>query len=259
MDLRTMITFEQAMRVLDDDAITSLNISALDESDMVNLILQRSEIIRDQHRFNRYIKAWTQGDDAPMKELIDTMGVETLTRRAAAYIYLEYLQLRPIFEKKKPKKIADIGCGYALFDLFLAKDFDTDLVLIDLESNENRHFGFKSEGAAYSNLGTAKKLLTDNGIPAKAVKTVNPEKTDVATYKKLDYAFSFISCGYHFPWHTYRDFFLNSVADEGRIILDIRAHTLGDAMLELSEIGYVRAIVKAANNSADRIMVAKTL
>lgn len=254
-----MITFEQAMSALDDDAITSLNISALDESDMVNLILQRSEIIRDQHRFNRYIKAWTQGDDAPMQELIDRMGVETLTRRAAAYIYLEYLQLRPIFEKKKPRKIADIGCGYALFDLFLAKEFETDLVLIDLETNENRHFGFKSEGAAYSSLSATKTLLIDNGVPAKAIKTVNPETVDVTKFKKLDYAFSFISCGYHYPWHTYRDFFLKSVADDGRIIIDIRAHTLGDAMLEMSEVGYVRAVAKAANNSADRIMIAKTL
>lgn len=254
-----MITFDQAMKALDQDAITSLDISALDDSDMVNLILQRSEIIRDQPRFNRYIKAWTQGDDVPMQELIARMGRDTLTRRAAAYIYLEYLQLRPIFEKKTPHSAADIGCGYALFDLFLAKEFETELVLIDLESNENRHFGFKSEGAAYSSLGATKTLLTDNGIPAKAIKTVNPETTDVSQYKGLDYAFSFISCGYHYPWTTYREFFLNSVADDGRIILDIRAHTLGDAMLEMSEIGYVRAVEKAANNSADRVMIAKTL
>ncbi|MGC1506272.1 MAG: class I SAM-dependent methyltransferase [Sulfitobacter sp.] len=254
-----MITFEQAMGAIDDDAITSLNFTALGESDMVNLILQRSEIIRDQPRFNRYIKLWTQGDDAPMKELIDRLGIETLTRRAAAFIYLEYQQLRPIFDKKKPKTAADIGCGYAMFDLFLAKEFGTDLVLIDLETSENRHFGFKSEGAAYSSLSVAKKFLTDNGIPAKKIETVNPETTDVSKYKNLDYAFSFISCGFHYPWHTYRDFFLNSVADDGRIILDIRARTLGEALLEMSEIGYIRAVVKAANNSADRVMIAKTL
>ena len=252
-----MITFDQAMVALEDDAITSLNISALNESDMVNLILQRSEIIRDQPRFNRYIKAWTKGDDAPMQDLINRMGIETLTRRAAAYIYLEYLQLRPIFEKRNPKKVADIGCGYALFDLFLAKDYGTDLVLIDLESNENRHFGFKSEGAAYSSLGTAKNLLTDNGIPTKSIETINPEVTDVAKFKNLDYAFSFISCGYHYPWQTYRDLFLNGVADDGSIIIDIRANTLNHTVPELFEIGYVRAIVKAANNSADRVMIVK--
>lgn len=130
-------------------------------------------------------------------------------------------------------------------------------MLIDLESNENRHFGFKSEGAAYSSLGTAKNLLTDNVIPAKSIKTINPEVTDAAKFKNLDYAFSFISCGYHYPWQTYRDLFLNGVVDDGRIIIDIRANTLNHTVPELFEIGYVRAIVKAANNSADRVMIVK--
>jgi hypothetical protein len=254
-----MITFDAAMKALDAPAITGLNVSSLDESDMVNLILQRSEIIRDQPRFNRFIKAWTQGDDAPMRDLIDRLGIDTLTRRAAAFIYLEYLELRPYFEAKTPHSAADIGCGYALFDLFLAQEFETELYLIDLESNENRHFGFKSEGAAYSSLVAAKQLLVDNNIPAKAITTLNPNSDDVQELRDLDYAFSFISCGYHYPWATYRDFFGKSVAGDGRIIIDIRAHTLGDTMLELSEFGYVRALEKAANNSADRVMIAKTL
>ncbi len=254
-----MITFDQAMNVLESDTISSLNIAAFDEGDVLNLILQRSEIIRDQANFNGFIKAWTRGDDGPVRELIDQIGIETLARRAAAYIYLEYQQLRPIFETKKPRSAADIGCGYAFFDLFLTRDFDTDLILIDLENNENRHFGFEAEGAAYSNLGVTEKFLTDNGVNAKKIKTVNPEKIDVTTIKDIDYAFSFISCGYHYPWQTYRDFFVESVARDGRIILDIRSHTLADAMLELSEIGYIRAVEKAANNSADRIMIAKML
>lgn len=254
-----MITFDAAMKIIDDPAIADLNVSSLDDSDMVNLILQRSEIIRDQPRYNRYIKAWMQGDDTPMHDLIKEMGIKELTSRAAAFIYLEYLQLRPQFEAKTPRTAADIGCGYALFDLFLAKDFETDLYLIDLESNDARHFGFKSEGAAYSSLAQTKKLLVDNGIPGNAITTLNPEQEKVTALRHLDYAFSFISCGYHYPWSTYRDFFISSVAPDGRIIIDIRTQTLGDTVLELSGIGYIRALEKAANNSADRVMVAKTL
>ncbi len=252
-----MITFDAAMRALDTPAISDLKTTALDESDMVNLILQRSEIIRDQPRFNRYIRAWTRGDDTPLRELIDQMGVEELSRRAAAFIYLEYLELRWIFEDKPPKNIADIGCGYAFFDLFLARDHGCDVALIDLESNENRHFGFEAEGAAYSSLKVAKKLLTDNKVPEKKIQTFNPETDDVTTMQELDYAFSFISCGFHYPWSAYRDFFKNCVAQDGRTILDLRARTLGDVMLELSEFGYVRALTKAANNSAHRVMIVK--
>lgn len=254
-----MITFDAAMQALDEPAITGLVLTALDESDMVNLILQRSEIIRDQPRYNRYIRAWTQGDDAPMRDLIDRLGVDVLARRAAAFIYLEYLQMRPEFEAKPPKHTADIGCGYAFFDLFLAQDFGCDLALIDLENNETRHFGFEAEGAAYSSLKVAKKLLVDNGVPAKSIKTFNPETDDVSKLRNLDHAFSFISCGFHYPWTTYRTFFEQSIAADGRIILDLRARTLGAVMLELSDFGYIRALTMAANNSAFRVMILKAV
>ena len=55
-----------------------------------------------------------------------------------------------------------------------------------------------------------------------------------------------------------RAVFIDSVADDGRIILDIRSKKLATAVVEMSKIGYVRALEKAANNSADRIMLAKT-
>ncbi|WP_108838524.1 class I SAM-dependent methyltransferase [Tateyamaria sp. Alg231-49] len=252
-----MITFEEAMQATDLEQITGLNVDALNVEDVVNLILQRSEIIRDQPRYNRYIRAWMNGNTAPVLDLINQIGADVLVRRAAAFVYLEYLQLRPIFEAKPPKAIADIGCGYALFDLFLAKDFKCSLHLIDLETNENRHFGFADEGAAYSSLKVAKSLLTRNGVPAKLVKTLNPSAEDTHKVEGLDYAFSFISCGFHFPWHTYREFFLGSVVEDGRIILDIRSKTLSTVIFELSEIGYVRAVQKAANNSADRMMIRK--
>ncbi len=254
-----MITFDQAMAAMDAPQITELETDTLDDSDVLNLILQRSEIIRDQENYNRYIKAWTRGEDAPILDLINRMGRDTLIRRAGAFIHLEFEQLRPVFDKKAPDYVADIGCGYALFDMFLAKEYGSKLALIDLESNDNRHFGFKESGAAYSNLTSAKTLLKANGITSSKVKTYNPETDDLSKIKELDYAFSFISCGYHYPLSTYDQFFKNSVAEDGRIIVDIRSHTLADTMIDMSSIGYTRALVKAANNSADRVIIAKSL
>lgn len=254
-----MITFDQAMAAMDAPQITDINTDALDDSDVLNLILQRSEIIRDQENYNRYIRAWTRGNDTPILELIGRMGRDTLIRRAAAFIFLEFQQLQHIFDDKAPKKIADIGCGYALFDLFLAKEYDSKLALIDLESNENRHFGFKESGAAYSSLANAAKFLTDNGVKKASIKTFNPETDDLSKLTKLDYAFSFISCGFHYPWSTYEDFFKQNVAPDGRIILDIRSHKLGEHVREMSGMGFVRSIVMAANNTADRIMIVKSL
>ena len=254
-----MITFDQAMGAMDAPQITELDTSSLDDSDVLNLILQRSEIISDQDNHNRYIKAWTLNDSTPILELINTMGRDTLIRRVAAFIYLEFEQLKPVFDKNAPDFVADIGCGYAFFDLFLAKEYGSKLALIDLESNDNRHFGFKDSGAAYSSLANANTFLKANGVKKSKVKTYNPKVDDLGKIKKLDYAFSFISCGYHYPLSTYEQFFKDNVRKNGRIIVDIRANRLGDTMLEISHYGYTRALVKAANNSADRVMIAKSL
>lgn len=253
-----LITLDMALDALDAPAITEIETEVLDAQDVLNLILQRSEIIRDQPRYNRYIKAWTQGDDAPLLDLIERMGRDELVRRAAAFIYLEYKQLRPIFEKNAPQKVADIGCGYALFDLFLAKEFESELILIDLESNDNRHFGFKSEGAAYSSLENARRLLKSNGIPDHAIDTRNPETDDLGDVDGLDYAMSFISCGYHYPWDTYETFFQDAVKPDGRLIIDFRAGRLSEAALGLSKLGFMRIVEKAANNSADRVLIVKS-
>ncbi|MCA0929514.1 BCCT family transporter [Ruegeria profundi] len=99
--------------------------------DVVNLIMQRSEIIHDQPRSAKTISSWIAGDSRPAASLVDNNRDE-LVRRAAAIIYLEYQQLRGTIADCAPQASADIGCGYAIFDPFLWRDTACKLVLIDL-------------------------------------------------------------------------------------------------------------------------------
>lgn len=250
-----MITFNQAIAAMDLDEIASLDTSAFSKQDILNLILQRSEIIRDQDNHNRYIKAWTQGNSAPIMELIEKLGADLIAKRAGAVIFLEYLEMKPIFEKDPPKKVADIGCGYAFFDLFLARDFGCEVVLIDLEQNDHKHFGFENEGAAYSNLDVARKLLADNGLEDGSIFTLNPEKDKLNKVRNVDFAFSFISCGFHYPWQTYQRFFKTSLNKGGAVILDLRRRKSLAAQADMAELGTVEVIGGSANGSADRVML----
>lgn len=207
-----------------DPVVAGLDIRCLDRGDMINLILQRSEVMFDRPRSGQVIRAWGGGDMAPMEAEIDRLG-EAVARRAAGVIHAEYREIAPLLRELAPKRVADIGCGYAFFDLFLARDLKSDVVLIDLESNEHRHFGFKSEGAAYSSLARAKALLVANGVLASQITTLNPRDTAAESIDPVDLVVSFLSCGFHYPVDLYLPFLDKALAPGGAAIFDLRETT----------------------------------
>ncbi|WP_149140469.1 class I SAM-dependent methyltransferase [Gemmobacter caeruleus] len=219
-----------------DSVIAALDFAALSRGDLMNLILQRSEVMFDRPKSGRIIKAWNEGDEAPINAVIDDMG-QTIAQRAAGVIRAEYRALEPVLRDLAPRRVADIGCGYALFDLFLGQELGCELLLIDLESNERRHFGFAKEGAAYSSLAVARKLLEDNGIPADRVATLNPRDTAPETAGPVDLAVSFLSCGFHYPVDLYLPFLEQALAPDGAAILDLREATAVEQAAKLARLG----------------------
>lgn len=225
-----------------DPAITALDLSCFDRDDIINLILQRSEVMFDRPRSGQVIRAWGAGDMAPMEAEIERLG-DAVARRAAGVIHAEYREIAPFLRELAPKRVADIGCGYAFFDLFLARDLKSDVVLIDLESNERRHFGFQAEGAAYSSLARAKELLIANGIGASHITTLNPRNTAPESIEPVDLVVSFLSCGFHYPVDLYLPFLDKALAPGGSAIFDLREATAEAQVAALSKFGKVSNLV----------------
>ena len=223
------------------DTISALDLSAFTSEDLMNLILQRSEVMYDIPRSGRIIRAWNAADEGPIRDVVARLGVD-IARRAAALIHTEYLALQPFLNAKNPKRIADIGCGYGLFDLFAARDSKASVVLIDIEHNTRRHFGFAAQGAAYSNLATARRLLEANGIAPSRIETVNPQTEDLSAVKPVDLALSFLSCGFHYPVSTYADFFATQVKPKGTIVLDLREATADEQLPGLHALGAITTL-----------------
>lgn len=219
-----------------DPVVTGLDIGCLDRGDMANLILQRSEVMFDRPRSGQVIRAWEGGDMAPMEAEIDRLG-EAIARRAAGVIHAEYRKIAPFLRELAPKRVADIGCGYGLFDLFLARDLQADVVLIDLESTEGRHFGFKPEGAAYSSLARAKQLLLANGVLAAKITTLNPGTASAESIEPVDLVVSFLSCGFHYPVDLYLPFLDKALASGGAAIFDLREQTATEQAKALAQFG----------------------
>ncbi len=250
-----MITPEQMVAASQAKEIRALDFSAFDEADVVNLIAQRSEIIFDEDRPEGIMKHWAAGREEPIRDLARSRRDELL-RRAAGVIRAEYDEIKPAIDDLKPKSIADIGCGYAIYDLFHWRDFPGRIVLVDLEESEERHFGYKETGSAYSNLDKAKAFLVANGVTARNITLVNPQKKALPK-TKVDLAVSFISCGFHYPVDTYETYFRDGVSAKGALILDVRRRRVNESRQTLEALGAMRELTASSRGKAARLMVQK--
>ncbi|MEM9582578.1 MAG: class I SAM-dependent methyltransferase [Pseudomonadota bacterium] len=225
------------------DAVAQMDISMFSVGDVVNMILQRAQVIFDVPKGGKLIRAWTEGNEEPLLAVAQDRP-DLLMRRTLAAIHMEYREMLPTLKQIGPKRIADIGCGYGFFDVFAAQELGCEIVLIDIEETENRHFGFKKSGAAYSNLAVAKAFALANGVAEASVTTINPDKEDLDDVPDVDLAMSFMSCGFHYPVTTYMDYFHDGVAARGHLILDLRAPRADPQIAELSELGQVETLVE---------------
>lgn len=205
----------------------TVDFSMFSVQDVANLVLQRSEVTESAAA----VRAWTEGVDAPLLDLAraerDAImhGVLEIARRQCE-IFLDAT------DALQPKRIADIGCGYAFAALVLYHRYGCDLVLIDIEDGAHRHFGFETEGAGYSDLGQARRFLEANGVPPEKILTLNPRHEDLAMAGQLDLVISQISCGFHYPANTYDSFYRDQLADGGAVVLDIRKGSGGVPFLK---------------------------
>ncbi|MGO4915647.1 class I SAM-dependent methyltransferase [Pseudogemmobacter sp. W21_MBD1_M6] len=219
-----------------------LDFSMFDDGDIANLVLQRSEV----GATGPLVRQWMAGDEGPLVAYAAANRDDILTKAFDA-IAEACASLIPVADDIAPQRIADIGCGYAFADLLLFRRYGADIVLIDIETSEARHFGLEAEGAGYSSLAKARAFLEANGVPADKITLLNPQKVDVMSLAPVDLCISLISCGYHYPANTYDAFFRGRIAKGGGVILDIRKKSGGVSVLKA--IGTIEVLKKQDKHS----------
>lgn len=219
-----------------------VDFSVFDTDDIVNLAMQRSSAVRDPEA----VRAWLRGDDGPLRAEAEA-NRDGILHAAFTEISEAFARVFPRLEALKPGRIADIGAGYAFLDLLAFRHWGCDLVLIDIEETEARHFGFAADGAGYSSLAKARAFLVANGVPERRIRTINPRHEDLAEAGIVDAAISLISCGFHYPAQTYDAFFRDQVRPGGAVILDIRKGSGGIPYLK--GIGKTHVLAKERKHS----------
>lgn len=167
-------------------------------------------------------KAWEAGNPAVLKAEVIARRAE-IFRRTLEEVHAEYLPLRAALAEmgRKPQSVIDIGCGQALNDALLVKDFGCAVTLVDIEDTSSQYHSWNSMGSGYAALDEAEAFLRANG--ATKVTSINPLKTpEKMQGLRADLVTSLISCGFHYPLGDYIALFLDTVATGGVVVLDIR-------------------------------------
>jgi SAM-dependent methyltransferase len=127
----------------------------------------------------------------------------------------------------------DIGCGLAGIDVFLCRHYgpELELALLDREGRSPTFHGFREQAAFYNSLAAARALLCANGVPGGRVRTYDADRDGFPDGGGFDLVISLLSRGFHYPVTTYLPPVVRSLAPGGRLIIDVRHGTDGEAQL----------------------------
>lgn len=121
-------------------------------------------------------------------------------------------------------KMASIGPGLCILELLLYRQWKCSFYLIDIEESKEHQHGFAMSGSGYSDLGSALRFLTDNGVPKIALNTCNPRKQKL-DHSSVDLIMSILSMGFHYPLDEYVSYIRSALPPGGLLIFDKRKDT----------------------------------
>eukprot|EP00238_Polyblepharides_amylifera_P013394 CAMPEP_0196585146 /NCGR_PEP_ID=MMETSP1081-20130531/49673_1 /TAXON_ID=36882 /ORGANISM="Pyramimonas amylifera, Strain CCMP720" /LENGTH=599 /DNA_ID=CAMNT_0041906603 /DNA_START=366 /DNA_END=2165 /DNA_ORIENTATION=+ len=147
--------------------------------------------------------------------------------------------IEPFLPTQTPQKVLEIGCGMAMYDLFLFKHYNWDanieLFLLDKseyvppkDGNKSNMGGFHANGAEsfvfYNNLQCAKDILVANGVSDNKVHALEANETILEGLESgsFDLVYSVLSWGHHYPVSTYISNVKRILKPGGRLMMDLR-------------------------------------
>lgn len=168
-------------------------------------------------------------------EIVDNLNERWTSPEYTAHIEEIFNQLDQ-YLKTPPKRILDIGCGFAGVSERFQKKYGTELYLLEGDFSSNTEtatrkgkYGSKETFKFYMPVSLLKEHWDSRGIKYTFVDANN---IDVPEDIKFDFVSSWISCGYHYPVNTYRDFIKKHVTEDSVIVMDFRRKSLGEQMVD---------------------------
>jgi SAM-dependent methyltransferase len=163
----------------------------------------------------------------------------------------EYIQgKRQVFEMvdqyldSPPRRILDIGCGYAHVSQFFQEKYGTELWLLDGDRslNTEQHtrkakYGPVEDFQFYAPVSQLRAHWDSQGMQYTFVDAQQPE---IDPTVKFDLVYSWISCGFHYPITVYQDLITDHTSSDSVIIMDFRRKSLAAQSQHFSTVNRLR-------------------
>lgn len=136
--------------------------------------------------------------------------------------------------KEPPKRILDIGCGYAHISEMFQKKYGSELYLLDGDVDESpknafrkAKYGSTEEFVFYVPISRLKQHWDRKGM---SYNFVDANRISIPDDVKFDLVYSWISCGFHYPAATYKDLITKHTDENSVIVMDFRRKSLDQQM-----------------------------
>ena len=133
-----------------------------------------------------------------------------------------------------PKRILDIGCGYAHISDMFQKKYGTELYLLDGDISGNAEqvtraakYGAAEDFMFYVSTDDLKKEWDRKDM---SYTFLDANNIDIPNDVEFDLVYSWISCGFHYPVSTYKKLIQKHTTAQSTIIMDFRRKTLNEQM-----------------------------
>ena len=145
--------------------------------------------------------------------------------------------------KTPPRRILDIGCGFAHISGMFQKKYGTELWLLegdfldnDPNSSRKNKFGPAEEFQFYSTVADLRRHWDSQSL---TYNFVNARDIHIDSEVKFDFVSSWLSCGYHYPVSTYKALIQAHTDNNSTIIMDFRRKKIPEQLVDIEVVGRV--------------------
>ena len=139
-----------------------------------------------------------------------------------------------------PKRILDIGCGYARVSQRFQQKYGTELYLLDGDFSSTEQV---TRSAKYGAVEDFKFYLAVDDLKAHwdsqgmQYTFVDANSITIDAHTKFDLVTSWISCGFHYPYQTYHDLIVRHTDPDATVIMDFRRKSLASQQHDFDIVG----------------------